>query len=534
MTANDNGHLYYGDNLEILQTLPSESVDLAYLDPPFNSKAGYNMLFKTPDGKGSIAQTRAFADIWHWGPAAEENYNVVMESGHQMAEIMRGLVQTFGKNDVTAYLVMMAARLLETHRILKQTGSIYLHCDPTASHYLKVVMDAIFGAENFRNEIIWKRTNSTKEQTKQFGRQHDVIFWFSKSDKYAYNRVGKTVDEKSRRPFRYDDGDGRGPYQTIALSNTTESGGFAKMKTWEWRGVTARWIYGKEMLDQWWDDGLIVKTRGGKYRKKDYWSDKVVRGDAVTDIWADADVAPIQAKERLGYPTQKPTALLERIIRSSTNDGDVILDPFCGCGTAIEAAQKLNRKWMGIDVTHLAIGLIEQRMKDAFDMTVDVRGSPIDMEGARDLARRNKFQFEQWAVMRIPHMRPKEKPGGDHGVDGTGYFKTPDGYGKAIASIKGGQNVNPGMVRDLAGAMETAGADLGVFLCLAEPTKGMIREAASHGTYSLGEFESCPKVQIWTIKQHFAGVPPNLPPMVGMAKAPKQRMKTVGRQVKLG
>ena len=467
--------LWYGDNLEVLRQMDGESVDLIYLDPPFKSDATYNMLFKTPDGKGSPAQMQAFDDTWKWGPVSEQTLHELM--GSEVSDVMDGLVKILGRNGMTAYLVMMAARLVELRRVLKSTGSIYLHCDPTASHYVKVVMDAVFGVKNFRNEIVWCYSRMASKGQRQLSRAHDVILWYSASDNWTFN-----VDD-IRLPYA-EKSKSRAGYKKTNLGGGAPSSGICEL------------------------------NEKGKFPE-----------DWITHI------PFLRGNERLGYPTQKPLALLERIIKASSNEGDVVLDPFCGCGTAIEAAQKLNRQWIGIDMTHIAVGLIEQRMKDAFGIKVDVSGSPESLEGARDLAARDKNQFEQWAVMRIPHMRSKEKPGGDRGIDGMGWFRTPDGYGKVVASVKGGQNVNPGMVRDLVGTVESEGADLGVFIMLAEPTKGM-KETAAVGMYQLGEFESYPKVQIWTISDYFAGRQPKLPPLVGMAKAPKQKV-LAGRQARL-
>lgn len=517
----NNNTLWFGDNLEILRSFPADMVDLIYLDPPFNSKANYNILFKTPADVKSESQILAFEDTWHWGTTSESYYDMLLKTS--AAPMIEGLRHVLGKNDMTAYLMMMSVRLVELHRVLKQTGSICLHCDPVASHYLKAVMDAVFDVKNFRNEIIWKRTNSTKEQTKVFGRQHDILLWFSKSDQYTYHKTSKRLEDKQpSSAFSSDDKDGRGPYQTIAII----AGGIQRSpnrRVFEFKGVKEQWLYKIETLEQWWKDGLIVKTSGGKYRKKDYWSDKVRRGDAVSDIWNDADVAPIQSNERLGYPTQKPQALLERIIKASSNEGDIVLDPFCGCGTTIEAAQKLNRRWIGIDITHLAISLIEKRMRDAFDIRVKVKGVPQDVEGAKELAVRNKLQFEHWAVTRIPNIIPNKKQVGDRGVDGRGYIRLGKQTIQVIASVKGGYNVNPSMVRDLGGTMDAEHADMGVLILLAKPTRKMVEAAAKYGLFQtpLNEY---PKLQIWTIQQYFSGVLPRLPSLADYSKAPRSRM----------
>lgn len=336
----------------------TETVDLIATDPPFKKGRDFHAL---PD---SLAKGASFQDRWSWKDNVHESWiDKITDDFPKVMNVINGSRNSYG-DDMGAFLCFMGVRILEMRRVLKYTGSLYLHCDPTASHYLKELLDSIFGKKCFRNEIIWKKTNSTKEQTGVFGRQHDVIFWYSKSDKYVYNKISTPIDkdEKPGKAFRHDDNDGMGPYQTIALSNTTESGGFAKMKTWEWRGVRARWIYSKQNLEKWWKEGRIVRTKSG-YRKKDYWTDKQARGNVVTNIWADKEVAPIQADARTGYPTQKPIPLYARIIKASSNKGEIVLDPFCGCATTCVAAEMLGRKWIGIDIWAKAHKVVINRLK---------------------------------------------------------------------------------------------------------------------------------------------------------------------------
>jgi len=502
--------LYFGDNLQIIrQFIKDETIDLIYLDPPFNSKVNYNVIFKTGNKEDSPSQIQAFEDTWKWNNNTSHEFNQLTGAEPKLAELMKGLKLIIGKNDLLAYLVMMAIRLRELHRVLKDTGSLYLHCDPTASHYLKLILDSIFGVQNFRNEIIWKRTNSLKEQTNKFGTQHDIILWFSKSGEYFYNKVTRDLDEKSQKPFQNNDNDGKGFYQTIALSNNTESGNYAKQKTWEWRGVIARWLYSKKRLDQWWKDGLIYTTKNGKYRKKDYLSDKQKRGILISDIWTDKEIAPISAKERIGYATQKPLALLERIIKASSNEGDIVLDPFCGCGTAIVAAQKLNRNWIGMDITHLAIGLMEKRIYDEFKIKPKVIGNPASFVSAENLFKRSPLDFERWAVTRIDGIHPNDKQVGDHGIDGRGY-SGPDNQYKTIVSVKGGKQLNPAMVRDLVGTVSREEASFGVLITIHNPTDGMKQEAAKAGIVNVG-LSHYPKIQIYTISDYFNGKKAELP-----------------------
>ena len=454
-------HLYYGDNLGILRTeIAPESVDLIYLDPPFNSNTSYNVLFRSPEGSQSKAQIEAFDDTWHWGDDAEFYFNEVLESGNtRAAEMLRAMRSFLGENDMMAYLTMMAVRLLELHKVLKPTGSLYLHCDPTASHYLKILLDSVFEARNFCNEIIWCYRGGGVPK-KDFAKRHDVIFRYSNSNEYIFNvddvRVPYSEDVQKSLPSRYD---------KSYRSNKVYEG----------------------------------------YRPNP-------KGKHPEDWWPIQPIMP-SSKERLGYPTQKPLVLLERIIKASSNEGDVVLDPFCGCGTAVHAAEKLRRKWIGIDITHLAISLIEKRLNDAFPkIKYDVHGTPKDWDGAEALARLDKYQFEWWAVSLVG-AQPwgGKKKGADKGIDGVIYFTGKDKKTeKAIVSVKGGKNVGVAMIRDLVGVLKRENSPIGLFLTLAEPTRDMIREAAAAGiddTYGI----KSPRIQILTIKELLAGKKPKLP-----------------------
>ena len=476
-------HLYYGDNLQVLRdSIGTESVDLVYLDPPFNSQATYNVLFKSPTGTQSQAQIEAFEDTWHRNETAEQAFDEVMQSGNgNVAEILRAMRSFLKENDMMAYLTMMAVRLLELHRVLKPTGSLYLHCDPTASHYLKILLDGVFGATQFRNEIVWKRTSGRKSIS-QFGRVHDIVFFYTKNENATWLAPTTPQDEASARGhdmmtdekgiFRVSDfsGAGAGPARIFG-----ERG--------ELHPPSGRhWMFDQEGVDCLLAEGRIIFSASGRPRLKTYLSQ--LPGISVNDVWSDIEPINSAAQERLGYPTQKPLALLERIITASSNEGDTILDPFCGCGTAVHAAQKLRRNWTGIDITHLAISLIEKRLKDAFPgLAFDVHGTPTDLDGARALATLDKYQFQWWAVSlvdAIPY--GGKKKGADSGIDGTIYFK-PDGKTteKAIVSVKGGDNVGVPMIRDLGHVIEREKAKIGVFITLAEPTKPMQTEAIKAG-----------------------------------------------------
>jgi len=510
--------LYYGDNLSVLRdSIATESVDLIYLDPPFNSQANYNVLFKGPSGKMADAQIEAFEDTWHWGEGAERAFAEVLASPYtQAAELLRAMRSFLGENDVMAYLAMMAVRLIELHRVLKPTGSLYLHCDPTASHYLKVTLDSIFGKDRFVSEIIWRRTNARGTSGK-WPRLHDVILQYSKSSNFSFQQL-KIQAEKAKMPHTLVPGPDGLKYQSYELTapGTTKAGDSGQ----PWRGFdpnryARHWANSTAERERWDREGLIHwPSDGGFPRRRDAEPfDPESRTVTVGDVWSDIDRLNQTARERLGYPTQKPVALLERIIRASSNEGDLVLDPFCGCGTSIHAAQKLGRSWIGIDVTHLAISLIERRLKDAFPgIAFEVHGTPKDLESALDLARRDKYQFQWWAVSLVD-ARPYggKKKGADGGIDGILFFRSDkDKTEKALISVKGGENVAVGMIRDLIAVVEREKAAIGVLITLALPTRVMEREASAAGLYET-PFEKVPKIQIITLAELFQGIRPRIP-----------------------
>jgi DNA modification methylase len=511
-------HLFYGDNLQVLrENIADESVDLIYLDPPFNSQANYNILFRAPTGEQSKAQIEAFEDTWHWNDSAERAFDEVIQSGNtDAAEMIRAMRSFLKENDMMAYITMMAVRLLELHRVLNSTGSLYLHCDPTASHYLKILLDATFGPSHFGSELIWQRTNA-RGTTGKWPSLHDTIMFYRKSGAGSFNPL-KVKANKAKMPHTLITGaDGR-KYQTYELTGAgqTKDGDSGR----PWRGFDPNrygrhWGYAHAQLDDWDAQGLIHWPKDGGFpRRRDAQPfDPEDRQVMVGDVWTDIDRLNQTAKERLGYPTQKPLALLERIIAASSNEGDIVLDPFCGCGTAVHAAQKLRRRWVGIDITHLAISLIEKRLSDAFPgIAFDVHGTPKDLEGARALAAQDKYQFQWWAVSLVNAVPfGGKKRGADSGIDGHIYFK-PDGRmtEKAIVSVKGGDSVQVPMIRDLGHVVDREKAKIGVFITLAEPTGPMKTEAVKAGYYET-EFGKYPKIQILTIKELFDGRKPQIP-----------------------
>lgn len=510
--------LYYGDNLQILrEQIIDESIDLIYLDPPFNSNANYNVLFRSPAGEKSHAQIEAFEDTWHWTDEAEQAFDEVMQSGNSdAAELLRAMRSFLKENDMMAYLTMMAIRLLELHRVLKETGSLYLHCDPTASHYRKLLLDAVFGPTQFRSEIIWKRKSGrgeTNSKTNRFGQQHDTLLFYGKTQdtffRAQFNREASAAYVEKR--FKYIDENGRRYRKSPMLSPTYRANLIYEYK--DYQSPEKGWAVSRDLMEQMDRDGRLIfpKKPTQRIERKQYLDE--YNGSPVQSIWPDIPFVNPMAQERLGYPTQKPVALLERIINASSNEGDLVLDPFCGCGTTIHAAQKLNRQWIGIDVTNLAISLIDKRLIDAFPgVKFEVHGTPKDLDGARALAAKDKYQFQWWAVSLVKAVPyGGKKKGADSGIDGFIYFK-PDARTteKAIVSVKGGENVNVAMVRDLAHVVKREKAQIGVFITLADPTKPMLTEAVKEGFYETlyGKF---PRLQILTIQQLLEGKQPHIP-----------------------
>ena len=524
--------LFYGDNLPILREyIADASVDLIYLDPPFNSNRNYNVLFKDERGSESEAQITAFEDTWHWNMQAEQTYQELITSASSEVATMIGALRSFiGPSQMLAYLVMMAARLVELHRVLKPTGSLYLHCDPTASHYLKIILDTIFGPEQFRNEIIWQRTLSKALMTRKLPDNHDSILCYQKTVNAMWNASAifvaydlANLDEKTAQKYTQKDENGR-LYQLDNLINPNPD---RPNLTYEFLGVTRVWRWTKERMQAAYEAGLVIQPRPGAVpRYKRYLDEQ--RGRPLGDVWTDIPPLNSQATERLGYPTQKPLALLERIIAASSNEGDLVLDPFCGCGTAIAAAQKLGRRWVGIDITHLSIALQKYRLEQSFPgIDFTVVGEPEDLGAARQLAQDDRYQFQWWALSLV-RARPlggetgskAGKKGSDKGIDGVITFLD-DASNKpkrALIQVKSGK-VKSGDIRDLVGTVQRENAQIGVFITLEEPSRDMRTEAAAAGVYrSPGWGRDYPKVQILTIAELLRGAEIAMPPAHGTFK----------------
>ncbi|MCL1916472.1 MAG: restriction endonuclease [Desulfovibrionaceae bacterium] len=501
--------LYFGDCLDVLRNLSYESVDLIYLDPPFNSKADYNILYKNPAGDKSKSQIEVFQDTWHWNEQSEQEFtNILKQKNTDVSALLTAMRSFLGVNDMMAYLVMMTGRLLELYRILKPTGSLYLHCDPTASHYLKIVMDSVFGKENYKNCISWKRSGRRSSISKSYRRAHDELLFYKRSDSFYFNIQYEEFDETLLKA--YNKCDARGDYQSVPLM----ASGIRKGETGQiWRGYDPNirgrsgmhWLTTHDKLEKYVKQGLVeFPTKENGVPRLKYYLDQN-KGIPLSDFWDDISLIHSMGSESLGYPTQKPLALLERIIQASSNEGDIVLDPFCGCGTAVHAAQKLNRRWIGIDITHLAISLIEKRLRDAFpDVQYDVHGTPKDIEGAYDLAMRGKYQFEWWACSLVNAQPYKDKKkGADGGIDGIIYFQDEHNAQpkKIIVSVKGGKNIDVKMIRELAHVIDKEKAEIGLFVALEKPTKPMKTEAIAKGLYSCPHNgKQYPKIQILTIR----------------------------------
>ena len=510
--------LYYGDNLEVLRKyIADESVDLIYLDPPFNSQANYNILYKEQNGSQSASQIKAFSDFWHWDQESQKTFEDLVGNPAYPSDLKKLIVsikEFLGNNDMSAYLIMMAARLVELRRALKITGSIYLHCDPTASHYLKVLMDAIFKPNNFRNEIVWVRTTGHRDSRK-YNQSHDIILFYTKSDDFTWFPQYVPYDkEYIRKNFNHTDSDGRRFMADNLLAAGTRNGESGK----EWHGINPtktgnHWQYTIQKLDELEREGRIFFPESGKMPRLKRYLDEL-DGKPLTSEWTDIPSIGAHAAERLDYPTQKPIGLLERIIKSSCPENGSVLDPFCGCGTALDAAEMLHRQWIGIDITHLAINVIKRRLKERYpDVKFEVIGEPKDLEGARELAKQDRYQFQWWACSLID-AAPYEnkKRGADTGIDCVLYnpVKGTNRTYYGIVQVKSG-NVNSGQVRDFKGTMEREKADYGIFLTLEDPTEPMSKEAVVAGHIKTEWNASIPKVQVLTIKELLEGNQPEFP-----------------------
>jgi DNA modification methylase len=555
------GTLYYGDNLDILKRyIKDETVDLVYLDPPFNSAQNYNAFFHEKDGTDAASQIHAFEDTWHWDIETKKAYDAVTEQPGKVSDVMQAFYTFLGGNDMMAYLTMMFPRLVELRRVLKPTGSLYLHCDPTASHYLKLLLDGVMGQNNYRSEIIWKRT-TTHSDSKRWSANNDTILFYSKTDEFTWKPpYAEHGEEYVADKYRFDDNDGRGAY---TLDNMTSPNPRPNMM-YEWKGhkwPDKGWRYSKETMAQldaegriWYPEHKEKRPRLKRYLKE-------MSGTLMGTNWTDISPINSQARERLGYPTQKPIALLERIILASSNPGGLVLDPFCGCGTTIDAAEKNGRDWIGIDVTQLAISLIKNRLQDTYGSRlkfvsggahaprvsgsapspnpsiahepshasasatrasltarearalpevslVRIIGEPTTPNEAATLAEQDKFQFQWWALGLVGARPVEQKKGADHGIDGKILFRDDPKAARPeqiIIQVKGGKT-GVKDVRDLRGVLDREKAAIGILISLQPPTSPMETEAGSAGFYEHKVNKlKYPRIQLRTVKELMEG-----------------------------
>lgn len=512
--------LYFGDNLAVLRNndVKPGSVDLIYLDPPFNSDARYNVLFETPEAQRATAQAEAFRDTWLWGNEADAAFeDIHAKIRGNTAKFVDALHSALGHSDMMAYLVMMAVRLYELRQVLKDSGTLILHCDPTASHYLKIILDGIFGADYFKNEIIWRRSTGKSHASRRLPSNHDTILvyggpdstWNAEQAFIPYDR--QNLPQKTLDKYSYTDANGR-LYRLDSLINPNPN---RPNLTYEFLGVTRVWRWTRERMQAAYDAGLVIQTAPGRVPCLKRYLDEQ-KGLPLGDVWTDIPPLNSQAIERIGYPTQKPMVLLERLMKLTSREGDVVLDPFCGCGTTVESAQHLRRQWIGIDVAYHAVRVIENRMNREFRgmAKFDVFGIPATFDDAVALAERDKYQFQWWAnYLFDPHAMREIKKGKDQGVDGEIYFPLGvgrTGYGRILISVKGGKNVSPSMVRELGNVIDAERADMGLFICLNEPTHEMELAAMKAGYVNTPQGRKR-RLQIVSIKQWFEGLRPDLP-----------------------
>jgi DNA modification methylase len=538
--------LYYGDNLDILRRyIPDESVDLVYLDPPFKSSQNYNILFKEQNGSQAASQIRAFEDTWTWSQDDEAVFAELVTKGDKVADVMQAFRVFLGPCDMLAYLVMMAPRLADLRRAMKPTASIYLHCDPAASHYLKMLMDAVFGPQHFLSEIIWKRSHA-HSSAKRYGPIHDVILFYGKSDDFFWANDRLPYSQAYlERFFKFDDLNGRGRYWTGDLTGAgTRKGESGK----SWRGFdpTAKgrhWMHPPAVLDELDRDNRIYwpKTAGAWPKLKRYATEAkgIPLQDIIDDIYGLSTMGG-DKNERLGYPTQKPEGLLERFIKASSKESDVVLDPFCGCGTTIAAAQKLGRRWIGIDITHLAITLMKNRLADAFGNQVSYKviGEPVSVPDARALADSDPYQFQWWALGLVGARPVEQKKGADKGIDGQIIFQG-DVVGKfeqVILSVKAG-HTGRDHVHSLRGVVDREKAAIGVLITMQEPTGPMKEEAVTAGFFESKTWgKKYAKIQLLTVEELLAGKRIEMPPIrqVGATfKKAERFVKARGEQYRL-
>ncbi len=495
-------YLYYGDNLEIMKKLLQENssfIDLIYIDPPFNSKKNYNILYKNRFNEADQLQIEAFKDTWS-NVEYTKNIEEIKSLGLIKIDNYLKFIEDTMPDSYVSYLSMMAIRIYYMRQLLKKTGSFYLHCDSTMSHYLKTLCDLIFGNENFRNEIVWRRSYSHNDGNK-FGVITDTIFFYSKTKIYFYNKVFiKRTKDETEKEYPYIDENTRKRYKSVSMN----AAGQGKAKCFGKRGMLepatgTHWRWSQDRINEGLKNDIIFFTSNNTPRYKQFATNII--GKQVQNLWTDFMAISSQAKERLGYPTQKPLALLERIIQASSNKGDLVADFFCGCGTTVDEAVNLDRKFMGADISTLSVALIEKRLKDRHgflegkDYKTD--GLPKNIEQAKKLAEKDKFEFQDWVVTHLINGVPNDKKTGDGGIDGFFYFQIPTQKKSSLCllEIKGGKNLSITQVRSFIKTCQEKG-NAGLLLTMGNITDGMKKEC-----YALGNIApEIPKCDIISIK----------------------------------
>lgn len=503
----EKNQIFYGDNLKFLKDkdyFPSNYVDLIYLDPPFNSKKAYNIIY---DKNKSKAQAKVFGDTWTWSKETQKTYDSLIEGDRASAKVkktIKSFHSMLGDSNLMAYLTMITPRLVEMKRVLKETGSIYLHCDPTASHYLKMIMDSIFGKKNFKNEIIWQRTK-TRSTTSKFKSDHDTVLFYTKTNEFVFNTqyddIKKTNNVKEDKYGLYKDqpviqkGDNKGDKERY----------FSDGDTTITLDDEHKWLATQEKIDS----NKFYWTSNGNPRIKRY----LEKGKPCGSIWMDM-IIHNSSLERTGYPTQKPEELLKRIIKASCPEDGIVLDPFCGCGTTLISAEKLERKWIGIDITYLAVDVLRQRIEKDFGeeegVNFEILGEPEGMAGAKNMSENNKAEFQKWIISKIGGT-PNEKLSGDKGIDGSIFFKDGGEDKMGIIQETVAKSVSPSKVRDFEGTMERENTPIGIFVTFKEPTKGMKKEANKMGKYEDSFGNKYPKLQFLTVQEILNGEKPEIP-----------------------
>ena len=452
--------LHLGDNLEVMRGMGSGSVDLVYLDPPFNSNKNYKIVFRGPSVLKPQAHLPAFEDVWVWDDTSEALYEELMREylGGSISATVSGLLKVIGRDRLMAYLVNMTPRLVEIHRLLKSSGSVYLHCDPTASHYLKVIMDAVFGRDNFRNEIVWCYRGGGVPR-RDFARKHDVILRFSKSEEYLFNLQYTEYSQASKD---------------------------------------------------------LVESRGGvsiDARERD-----LERGAHMPDWWTDINSLQTWSPERTGYPTQKPARLLDRIIRSSSDEGDVVMDPFCGCGTTMVAAESLGRSWIGIDIEPMALSVLRDRFRrgklnDDFEICGLLPTDVGDVAAWRELADSDPLRFERAVISQIPNCIPwRNLQDIGEGIDGVVSFATAlGGSFYAIVKVVGESTIDRSIVADLNRILDQRSEDGVVAGVLITPRcvgGDILREAEGSGVIEI-EDRVFPRLSVLSLAECFRRIERN-------------------------